>query len=70
MSIFLDNNIFLVSKKNLAFKKKNNLLFKLMNTCFMAGIKTEPRSEKTDLRGFRPGPTQTGLYNHTRWLDA
>ena len=30
----------------------------------------EPRCEKTGLRGFRPGPTQTGLYNHTRWLEA
>ena len=26
----------------------------------------EPRSEKTGLRGFRPGPTQTGLYSHKR----
>ena len=24
----------------------------------------EPRSEKTGLRGFRPGPTQTGLRDH------
>ena len=24
----------------------------------------EPRCEKTGLRGFRPGPTQTGLCNH------
>ena len=24
----------------------------------------EPRCEKTGLRGFRPGPTQTRLYNH------
>ena len=24
----------------------------------------EPRCEKTGLGGFRPGPTQTGLYNH------
>ena len=30
----------------------------------------EPRSEKTGLRGFRPGPTQTKLYDHTRWLEA
>ena len=30
----------------------------------------EPRSEKTGLRGFRPGPTQTGLYDHRRWLEA
>ena len=30
----------------------------------------EPRSEKTGLRGFRPGPTKTGLYSHRRWLEA
>ena len=30
----------------------------------------EPRSEKTGLRGFRPGPTQTGLYSHRKWLEA
>ena len=30
----------------------------------------EPHCEKTGLRGFRPGPIQTGLYNHTRWLEA
>ena len=28
------------------------------------GVQNEPRCEKTGLRGFRPGPTQTGLYNH------
>ena len=30
----------------------------------------EPRYEKTGLRGFRPGPTQTGLYSHRRCLEA
>ena len=30
----------------------------------------EPRREKTGLRGFRPGPTQTGLYSHRRWLET
>ena len=30
----------------------------------------EPRCEKTGLRGFRPGPTQTGLGSHRRWLEA
>ena len=30
----------------------------------------EPRSEKTGLRGFRPDLTQTGLYNHRRWLEV
>ena len=28
------------------------------------------RREKTGLRGFRPGPTQTGLYRHRRWLET
>ena len=30
----------------------------------------EPCSEKTGLRGFRPGPTQTGLYSHRIRLEA
>ena len=30
----------------------------------------ETRCEKTGLRGFRPGPTQIGLYSHRRWLEA
>ena len=30
----------------------------------------EPCREKTGLRGFRPCPTQTGLYSHRRWLEA
>ena len=30
----------------------------------------EPRFEKTGLRGFRPGPTQTGLYNYRRLPEA
>ena len=30
----------------------------------------EPLCEKTGLRGFRPGPTQTDLYSHRRWLEA
>ena len=29
-----------------------------------------PCCEKIGLRGLRPGPTQTRLYNHTRWLEA
>ena len=30
----------------------------------------EPRCEKTGLRGFSPGPTQTGLCSPRRWLEA
>ena len=32
--------------------------------------KYEPRLEKTGLRCFGLGPTQTGLYSHRRWLEA
>ena len=30
----------------------------------------EPRRKKTGLRGFRPGPTQIGLYSHRSRLDT
>ena len=30
----------------------------------------ELHHEKTCLRGFQPGQTQTRLYSHRRWLDA
>ena len=32
--------------------------------------RNEPRCEKTGLRGFRPGPTQTGLYKLRKELEA
>ena len=38
-----------------------------VETC---GLSFEPGCEKTGLREFRPGPTQTGLYSHRRWLEA
>ena len=37
---------------------------------FIVIVINEPRCEKTGLRGARPGLTQTGLYNHRRWLEA
>ena len=36
----------------------------------MGACTYELRYEKTGLRGFRPGPTQTRLYSHRRWLEA
>ena len=33
-------------------------------------MENEPRREKTGLRGFRPGPTQTGLYKLRKELEA
>ena len=46
------------------------VLIKLRECTGWAVILNEPRSEKTGLRGFRPGPTRTGLYSHRRWLEA
>ena len=45
--------------------------FSEVSLCFrtLSSI-NEPRCEKTGLRGFRPGLTQTRLYNHRRWLEA
>ena len=43
----------------------------ILKTFFLVtSYKNEPRCEKAGLRGFRPGPTQTGLYSHRRWLEA
>ena len=42
----------------------------LISTFLWRNIQYELRSEKTGLRGFRPGPTQTGLYSQRRWLEA
>ena len=38
-----------------------NLILQILN---------EPRREKINLRGFRPGPTQTGLYSYRSRLEA
>ena len=37
---------------------------------FLSVALYEPLCEKTSLRGFRPGPTQTGLYSHRRCLEV
>ena len=38
--------------------------------CHHSSMTFEPRREKTGLRGFRPGLTQTGLYSHRSRLEA
>ena len=43
---------------------------KIYQTVVASSFTYEPRCEKTGLRGFRPGPTQTGLCSHRRWLEA
>ena len=46
-------------------------LFLFVSSCMTKPTKSfESCSEKTGLRGFRPGPTQNGLHSHTRWLEA
>ena len=38
--------------------------------CLQEESLNEPHHEKTCLRGFREGVTQSGLYSHRRWLEA
>ena len=42
----------------------------LKYTRYLHFIEYEPRCEKTGLRGFQAGPTQTGLHSQRRRLDA
>ena len=62
-------------------KQRKTLAFKQSPICAFAdpiGIKqvisiaiiNEHHCEKIGLLGFRPGPTQTRLYSHRRWLEA
>ena len=63
---------FALEKYKVADKLRNNrtanqsLLFSFHCYC----NPSEPRCEKTGFRDFRPGPTQTGLYSHKKWLKA
>ena len=54
-----------VLAEKLSFPQASQTVF-----CVDVPKKNEPRHEKTGLRDFRPGPTLTRLYNHTRWLEA
>ena len=66
------------NKKNTGLRLEisdiENILFRQQNTkkvviSLLSSTSYEPRCEKTGLWGFRPGPTQTGLYNDRRWLE-
>ena len=61
--------------KNIKFGASVDLLCKwlfqnLEAICIFTSLLVEPRREKTGLRGFRPGPTQTGLYKLRKELEA
>ena len=42
----------------------------LVHSATLSSTEVGPRCEKTSLRGFRPGPTQTGLFSDRRWLEV
>ena len=58
-----------LGKKNIANSMSEVTNFAKCVTC-LPPFAYEPRCEKTGLRGFRPCPTQTGLYSHRRCLEA
>ena len=45
---------------------KDSILLNKLDPHSRTPLSYEPHCEKTGLRGFRPGPTQTGLYSHRR----
>ena len=55
--------------KNLSLSNRCGIVM-IINEYSKLSLKYEPRCEKTEFRGFRPGPTQTGLRSHRRWLEA
>ena len=48
----------------------DNLLFLNQRKRGKVSTKDEPRCEKTGLRGFRPGLTQTRLHTLRSWLET
>ena len=61
-------NLCLVSKKEseLALYCLHKSICQILRMITVKCLWFEPHCEKTGLRGFRPGPTQSGLYGH-RW---
>ena len=56
-----------------AFKTQNGMrpnAAKIAIVITDGNVTKDPRREKTCLRSFRPGPTQTRLFSHNRWLQS
>ena len=49
---------------------KNSFLLGHFASFTISSYTCEPVHEKTNNLGFRPGPTQSGLCSHRRWLEA
>ena len=60
------------NQKTLQYDRAEELFMysKALADIVIPQVINEPRRQKTGLRGFRPGPTQTGLYSHRRWLET
>ena len=58
-----------INKHNLLITESRPSRFSILDIQVSAKL-FEPRREKTGLRGFRPGPTQTGLYKLRKELEA
>ena len=67
-----DDNVKINSRKEVGLQCLNlsPIVFHCIDVLMTLFFLYEPRSEKTGLWGFRPGPTQTRLYSHRRWLEA
>ena len=55
---------------NIIYRAMSYITIKVITTFSQLLLQDEPRCEKTGLRGFRPGPTKTGLFSHRRWLQT
>ena len=55
---YMQKAVFLITRFILTSTTSKNLIY----PSFQFERRIEPRHEKTGLRNFRPGPTQTGLY--------
>ena len=51
-------------------KAQKSLVLSHIGSSIITTDEYEPRCMKTGPRGFRQGPTQTGLYSHRRWIEA
>ena len=64
------SEIYLLLKTNQNLEIYIDDTSRLTADCLLFLVPSEPRREKTGLRGFRPGPTQTGLYKLRKELEA
>ena len=67
MALFLTKTVFIVLNLLVAAGSAKYMISDTTQTLNLVMKSFEPRCEKT---GFRLGPTQTGLYSNSRWLEV